>query len=81
MTPRPSSCRADLMDPTQLSAVNVQGVFRVSCMTVLCLPPFPELASLASKSARMTPLESGHTLGRQPSEGPWPSIHRSPDLM
>ena len=34
---------------TKLSAVKVRGVFRVSCMTVLCLPPLPELVSLASK--------------------------------
>ena len=33
-------------------SVVVQSVLRVSCMIVICLPPLPELASFASKSAR-----------------------------
>ena len=33
-------------------SVVVQGVLRVSCIIVLCLPPLLELASFASKSTR-----------------------------
>ena len=36
---------------TLLSATNFRGILSVSWMTVLCLPPLPELASLASRSA------------------------------
>jgi len=50
VTPRPSPKRTDLINV--LSATNVRCVLRVSCITVLCLPPLPELASLASRSAR-----------------------------
>ena len=66
--------------------VVVRGVLRVSCMTVLCLPPLPELASFASKLARAfcsrgtcrtpqkSPLGSGYTVGMQPFGGHWPGI-------
>ena len=50
-SPLLSSCWPGATPPSYLRW-KFKVVFRVSCMTVLCLPPLPELTSLASKSAR-----------------------------
>ena len=57
--------------------MKVRGVFRFSWMTVLCLPPLPELASFVSKSARAfcslgTCINSN--TAKRPSESLWHDI-------